>query len=305
MTSDKRKVVFPDPVLQLSEEDKKKWQELKVEPKYYHMLPVLLRNQTVLPDTKVGDRSWEHFDDDEKGDINEAVSDLLYNGTMAELLAFFEPQDATVKASRQRRVREHPLECLSDVEWLLEPLRPDMFTYLFDLEQRPFDYKTWGDIVDPFLAYCAYPVLGPHTPYLAFMCTYMVQRYNATHPEQPQKTEQDLWNSLFRQAPGHEFDFQAMDLANRCHRDGYYPGSEVLKWLYDKAGRPELYPREVVKFMIAELAQRLPARVGTLEILGNQTIVYNQQVYEPTWFQDTIAWVGIDAVRNALAQLTV
>lgn len=299
--ADSKKVVFPDPAPQLSEEDKKKWQELKVEPKYYHMLPVLLRNQTVLPDIKIGNRSWEHFDD-EKGDINEAVSDLLYNGTMAELLAFF---DSGVKASRQRRVREHPLKCLSDVEWLLEPLRPDMFTYLFDLEHRPFDYKTWEDVVDPFLTYCAFQVLGPHTPYLAFMCTYMVQRYNATHPEQPPKTEQDLWNSLFRQAPGQEFDFQARDLANRCHQNGYYPGSEVLKWLHNKAGRPELYPREVVKFMVCELADRLPARLGTLDIMSDQTIVYNGQVYEATWFQDTIAWVGLDAVRAALTQLTV
>lgn len=248
-----------NPIFQLSLGDKAQWLDLEVKQKDWPVQIALLHSQ---PRKKIEQKDLpeyqslfdlfadeEHEEDGEKycQAVREVVEDLLVGGNVAHLRGFL---DHSYVGDDRIRVARDLVEGISWVELLFRPeMLVEIFYRVFDDEE----YADWEtEVRDQFVDCVSYEQTTVEQA--EFLAHYLVYRHNVyaqKHQLQLRK-EEELYKSLFGLHSNPDLEFvRSGDYASFCYVDKQVP--VLLPYLYEKAGRPHVWPREIAQLVRADM----------------------------------------------------
>lgn len=247
-----------NPIFQLSLGDKAQWQDLEAKQKDWHIQITLLHS---LPRKKKMEQKdlpeyqslFNVFDDDEhdtsdNGEtyykaVREVIEDLLVGGSVAHLREFLDHShmgDDRIRAAR---------DLVEGISWIDLLFRPEMIA---EILYRVFDddeYVDWEtEVCDLFADCVSYEQTTAEQA--EFLAHYLVYRHNvyAQQHHLPLRKEEDLYRSLFGRHSNPDLEFvRSGDYASFCYVDQQTP--VLLPYLYEKAGRPHIWPREIAQLV--------------------------------------------------------
>ncbi len=248
-----------NPLFQLCEADKKQWHEFKVREKDYYQIGARLFSEPRRPVVTLSEYQslYDLFEDDKYADgeeyvnaVSEVVEDLLVGGNVAHLREFF----------------NHPLwgddrsNAVTDIAmflelsgWISRPFRPEMLSELFRIVYEDNEFKDWAGDVCAVVLECASQeeAKAEQIEFLVHTLVFLYNQYAHDH-RMPLRKETEVWNSMFGQDSTPDINHvRADDYAAWCCAQVCRP--VLFEWLYEKAGRPQVYPREMAQLLKLEL----------------------------------------------------
>ncbi len=248
-----------NPIFQLSLGDKAQWLDLEVKQKDWPVQIALLHSQ---PRKKIEQKDLPEYqslfdlfadeEHDEDGEeycqaVREVIGDLLVGGNVAHLRGFLDHSyvgDDRIRAAR---------DLVEGISWVELLFRPEMLVEIF---YRTFDddeYADWETQVrDQFVDCVSYEQTTVEQA--EFLAHYLVYRHNVyaqKHQLQLRK-EEELYKSLFGLHSNPDLKFvRSGDYASFCYVDKQVP--VLLPYLYEKAGRPHVWPREIAQLVKVDM----------------------------------------------------
>lgn len=247
-----------NPLFQLCEADKKQWHELKVKEKDYYQIGALLFSEPRRPVVNLSEYQslFNVFDDDKysgegyNSAVSDVVEDLLVGGNVAHLRDFFNhPLHGEERASEVDDIAVF-LEVSS---WISRPFRPDMLSELFQIAYTDNEFGDWDSDVCAVVLECASQEEAKPEQ-IEFLVHTLVFFYNqyAQDRRLPLRKEAEVWKSLFGQDSTPDVKYtRSDDYAAWCYAQVCRP--VLFEWLYERAGRPLVYPREIAQMLQLEL----------------------------------------------------
>lgn len=248
-----------NPLFQLCEADKKQWHEFKVREKDYYQIGARLFSEPRRPVVTLSEYQslYDLFDDDKYADgeeyvnaVSEVVEDLLVGGNVAHLREFF--NHPLWGDDRSGAVVAIGL-FLEASSWISRPFRPEMLSELFRIVYTDRVFEDWAGDVCAVVLECASQeeAKAEQIEFLVHTLVFLYNQYAHDH-RMPLRKETEVWNSLFGQDSTPDIDHvRADDYAAWCCAQVCRP--VLFEWLYEKAGRPQVYPREMAQMLKLEL----------------------------------------------------
>jgi hypothetical protein len=238
-----------NPEFQLSASDRQKWQELKVPMNQWDQVACLMVQVPAesKPKKHLYERLWRTFDatapDPHERDINYVVEDLLCGDNWEDYKAFISRCSPTPK----RLVDMHVCQ---GVEWVNYSFSPRIMAELWRIRAKDEEADlNWDKVV----AIVANQVAYRHTTlaHIQFVVRQLVYIFNSTQGRVEQrKTENQVYRALFVNT-GND-----TDVCLAMYEDPEIPPVEVLRWLWEQAGRPLLSHDQIVNMVCADLHVR-------------------------------------------------